>query len=110
EAARGAEDDLLAHLVLAEGEVAGARVADEVDALGRQLDAGAVGHPGVLADLRADPQAADLEDLVAQRVGAAVVLPLDELAGGPALEPPRLVVDAVAAQVPLADEADDRPS
>jgi hypothetical protein len=41
-------------------------------------------------------------------VRAGVVLEHVALAGWPLLEPPRLVVDAVAGEEPLADEAGDR--
>ena len=113
ERARALDDEALAHRELAEREVARRGIAQDVDAAQREIGARPVGDPRVLADLEADPDIADVEQQVADRiapdraVGRGALEHVD-LAGRPRLEPARLVVDAVAGEELLADEADDR--
>src|SRR6185503_16427683 len=76
EGARAFDDEAFAHLALAEGEVARRGVEQQVDALPRQHRARARAHPGVLADLEADADAADVEDEVAERPALLTALEL----------------------------------
>ena len=112
ERARAFDDEALAHRELAEREVARRRIAQDVDAAQREVDARAVRDPRVLANLEADANVAELEHEVADReladravVGGA--LEHVDLARRPRLEPARLVVNAVAGEELLGDEADD---
>ena len=57
--------------MLAEGEVAGAGIQNQIDAVAGELAAGPIGHPGVFADLEADAHAAEIENQVAQRIALA---------------------------------------
>ena len=82
ERARALEHEPLPHVELAEGEVARARVQDDVDAAERQLRARALRDPGVLADLEADPDAAAVEQQIADRIAPSAQL--DARRAGPA--------------------------
>ena len=77
--------------------------------LGRGLlaAAGALCHPGVLADLEADGDAVAHEVEVAQWVELAGDLDLAAALLGPGLEPARLVVESLASQVLLGGEPRD---
>ena len=99
----------LADVELAEGEVACAGIEDDVYPLRRHASAGPAGHPGVLAYLEADLNAAAVEDQVADRILLAAKL--DRVADllRPGLEPAGLVVQAVAAEEPLGHKARDPP-
>jgi hypothetical protein len=87
--------------------MARAGVQDHVDRLARQLRAGTLRRPGVFADLEADPHAGEIEDQIADRVLHAAHAGPRPAPGRPRLEPARLVVDAVAGERPLRDEAED---
>ena len=106
---RALDHQPLANVELAEGEVAGAGVEDDVDSLRRHAAAGPARHPGVLANLEADLDATAVEDQVADRILLAAKL--DRVADllGPGLEPAGLVVQAVAAEEPLGHEARNPP-
>jgi hypothetical protein len=97
---------LPSNLLLAEGEVAGRGVEDQVDPPPRQRDPGPIGRPGVLADLEAEPNPAEIKPEVADR---QLHPPLPEHvppASRPGAKPAGLVVDSVAGQMLLAGQPD----
>ena len=86
--------------------MAGARVEDDVGtALGKPC-ARAISHPSVAADFHADLYAATVEQQIADRIGVAVDGHLSDVARGPRCEPTWLVMNAIAGQMLLADEAE----
>src|SRR5690606_26606587 len=105
EGTRALDDEALADRLLAEGEVTGAGVEDHIDPLERQIAAGAMRDPGVLADLEAQLDAAAVEVKVAQGHVDAGDLDVGAQPLRPRLEPARLVVNAVAGEVLLGDDA-----
>ncbi len=106
---RALDHEPLADVDFAEGEVARTWIEDDVDSLRRHASAGSARHPGVLADLEADLHATAIEYQVADRILLAAKV--DRVADllGPGLEPARLVVQTVAAEEPLGNEARDPP-
>ena len=103
EGPRALDDEPAADLVLAEGEVTGARVQQDVDAPGRQPAARAPGDPGVLADLEAHGDAAAGEVEVPEGVELSTELelhpdlPVEEQAVHSRLEPAGHLVEAHSA-------------
>jgi len=104
----------MAHRQLAEGEVAGRGVEDDVGAMRREPGPRTLGHPGVLADLEAEADAvlrlrSEREEQIAKRH----LDPADPCRGRaafmPGLEPARLVVDAIAGEM-LLGHASQHPS
>jgi len=85
--------------------VARRRIQDHVDPAGRQARTGAVRHPGVFTDLESDPHAATVESEVADRQGRAVDREPIDPAPRPGPKPARLIVNALAGEVLLADDA-----
>ncbi len=87
----------------------GAGIEDEIDGAGGESCAGAVGYPGIFADFKADADAANVEDEIAD--GGGVVGEMMEIgdADGPGLEPTGFIVDAIASEVLFGDEASDFP-
>src|SRR5690606_29044086 len=98
------EHEAAANLVLAEGEVARARVEDDVHRVERQGAAGALDDPGVLTDLEADSDRSAVEAEIAEGVALPRDGQLRALSAGPWLEPARLVVEPVPRQRLLGDE------
>ena len=89
--------------------MARARVENHIDRVRRHAAAGPSRHPGVLADLEADLDAAAIEDQIADRILLTVDFDLIANVLRPRLEPTRLVVQAVAAEKSLGDESRDLP-
>jgi hypothetical protein len=52
--------------------VARAGIQDQVDGLERERGAGAIGHPGVFANLEAEADAADIEEDIAEGIAHVV--------------------------------------
>ena len=109
ERARAFDDEAAADFPFAEGEVAGARVEDDVHRLRREIAAGTARDPGVLADFKSEPHAADIDHEIADGDFLTVVRSAENIADlqRPWLEPARFVMDAIAGEVALADERDE---
>jgi len=89
----------LTNLLLAKGEVAGARIQDDVDPPSGKTDSRWIRHPSVLADLKSDPDSAKFKEQIPQ--WDAVWFDSGDSPLGPRLEPTRLVVQAIPGQVLL---------
>jgi len=107
ESAGAFNHELLADFLFAEGEVAGAGVKDDIDSAAREVAAGAVGDPGVFADLEANADAAYFENGIADGEEVVAKFVFDDDAFGPGVEPSGFVVEAITREVFLGDEADD---
>ena len=106
---RALQHQPLPHVVLAEREVAGRRIEDDVRPFQRQRPARTIRHPGVFADLKADLHAADVKVNVANGVALALQFRVRKEALRPGLEPPGLVVQTLAGEEPLGHKAEDSP-
>ncbi len=107
EGAGALDDELFTDFLLAEGEVAGGGVEDDIDSAAGEEAAGAVGNPGVFTDFEADADAVDFEDGVSDGEGVVAEAVFDNDAVGPGVEPAGFVVEAIAGEVFLGDEASD---
>ncbi len=85
--------------------MARAGIEDDIDSLQGQGCARSGGDPGILANLEADPDIANLEKDVADGVAAAQDFDCRPHLLGPGLEPARFVVNAVACQEPFGHKA-----
>ena len=104
--ARAFQHEAFANLLFGEGEMAGTGVDQDIGSALREASTGAVGDPGIATDLEADPHAAAIEEQVADWIFVPADFDASHDAGGPAAEPARLVVNAVAGQVLLGDETE----
>lgn len=107
EGAGALDHELFADFLLAEGEVGGAGVEDDIDSAAGEESAGAVGDPGVFADFKADADAADFKNGVADGKVVIAEFVFDDDAFGPGVEPTGFVVESVAGEVFLGDETGD---
>ncbi len=98
--ARAFGDEAFADFRFAEGEMAGAGIEDDIDGAGGEPGAGTTGDPCVFADFKADADAADVEDEIAdgERISCAWMEEIGN-AGRPGFEPSGFVVDAIAGKV-----------
>src|SRR5690242_4979337 len=86
--------------------MASARVEKHVGAALGESRASAIGDPGVAADFKADAYTAAVEKQIAQRIFLATDLDAADDSRGPTTEPARLVVNAIAREMLLGDEAE----
>ena len=84
--------------------MAGRRIEDQIDAPRGQARPGSVSRPGVFTDLKADTDAATVKPQIADRHTSAIDGEVGPPSLGPGSKPARLVVDACAGQMLLADQ------
>ena len=103
---RAFEHEAFSHFQFSEREVTRARIQNQIDTVQRQRRARPVRHPGILANLKSNANAANVEMQVSD--GKCLAAGRNKLvahACRPRFEPTRFIMNSVAGQKPLSHKA-----